>query len=254
MRILSFDTSSSTLHLALLEGRTPVFERELAPSGPDRQEVASLLMVEIDAAIKALGFDKRSLDLIVVGIGPGSFTGVRVAVITARTLAQVLKLPLIGVSLLESNYLGAVAAISSPESSAAVILATTANQFFYGAFQSTADDPCRQLVPSGFGAAEAVRSALAPVKVWYADAQATAAFPEDPVQSLPIIKNIAVIQAQLAYDRLSLKRLVPGDGQDGKQQLAESYPWTDVLPLYLRSPSVTVKKDYATPNPPHERS
>jgi tRNA threonylcarbamoyl adenosine modification protein YeaZ len=218
--------------------------------GADRQQVASSLMPEVDKAFRELGWPKRSLDLIVAGVGPGSFTGVRVAVITARTLAQALQLPLIGVSLLETYYVAV-----GGHSPAATIISTTSNQFFYGAFKGTAEDPAHPVIPSGFGTADELRHVLSDIPAWYADEQALAVFSEHPAQPLPLMKNIAATQAQLAYDRLSLRRLLPSD-TDGKNQLAETFPWVDVLPLYLRGPSVTVKKqkDYATPNPPNDRS
>jgi tRNA threonylcarbamoyl adenosine modification protein YeaZ len=250
MRILSFDTSTGALHVSVTSGTggQPAYEIELSPNA-ERQEVASQLMPEIDRAMREVGWDKRSLDLIVVGIGPGSFTGIRVAVITARTLAQFLRLPLVGVSLLESYYLSAGA------DRAAVVISTTSNQFFYGAFETAADDPAKPALPSGFGTAAEVAVHLASFGQIYADTKAAAALDGTgaAARPLPLIKNIGSVQAQLAYDRLSLMRLT-GEDQAEKQKLAETFPWSNVLPLYLRSPSVTVKKDYAAPNSPHERS
>ncbi|HEY9791419.1 MAG TPA: tRNA (adenosine(37)-N6)-threonylcarbamoyltransferase complex dimerization subunit type 1 TsaB [Candidatus Obscuribacterales bacterium] len=279
MRTLSFDTSAGSLHVCLLEDRTVVHEQKLDP-GADRQQVASSLMPEVDKAFGEVGWPKRSLDLLVVGVGPGSFTGVRVAVVTARTLAQALQLPLIGVSLLETYYVAAaeerrrlacesglppagteergLPPAGTEERGlppAATIISTTSNLFFYGAFAATTDDPAHPIVPAGFGSAAELRRALSEIPAWYADEQALGVFSEQPAQPLPLMKNIAAIQAQLAYDRLSLRRLLPSH-TDGKNQLAETFPWVDVLPLYLRGPSITVKKqkDYATPNPPNDRS
>jgi tRNA threonylcarbamoyladenosine biosynthesis protein TsaB len=48
-------------------------------------------------ALETVGLGVRELELIGVGIGPGSFTGIRIAVSAARTLAQVLGVPLVGV-------------------------------------------------------------------------------------------------------------------------------------------------------------
>ena len=66
---------------------------------------SGVLFSHIDSVLKETGITVRDLNLIGTGIGPGSFTGIRIAVSTARMLAQLLKLPLAG---LHSQYLYAV--------------------------------------------------------------------------------------------------------------------------------------------------
>lgn len=61
-----------------------------------------------DAAIKAAGISKQDLTHIAASIGPGSFTGIRIGVTTARTLAQMLELPCIEVSTLDGMREGAM--------------------------------------------------------------------------------------------------------------------------------------------------
>jgi len=53
------------------------------------------LFDHIDAALREAGITANDLDLIGVGVGPGSFTGLRIAVATSRMLAQVLDIPLV---------------------------------------------------------------------------------------------------------------------------------------------------------------
>ena len=247
MKILSFDTSTSVLHLSLLHDMQPVLERAIEPVSANRSEVGSLLMPQIDSAFREAGWGKRDAHMIVVGVGPGSFTGIRVAVITGRTLAQILQLPLMGVSLLETTY----AALGRLEP-AAVIISTSSNHFYYGAFQRSAAAGVTSLVESGCGGPEAVHSALSAVPLWLADEKARQSFSEHPTEALPFLKNIATSQAQLAVDRLSLKGFSCED-EKNRRELSETFSWRDVLPLYLRSPSVTLKKSYAAdPNPAHE--
>jgi tRNA threonylcarbamoyl adenosine modification protein YeaZ len=103
-RSLSFDTSTSEVHIALsIDGQIVCQEvlRANPEHGAPRQEAATILMPTIDRLIKSQGWGKRDIDAIVVGSGPGSFTGIRTSVVTARALAQALCLPLISVSLLE---------------------------------------------------------------------------------------------------------------------------------------------------------
>ncbi|MFH0975670.1 MAG: tRNA (adenosine(37)-N6)-threonylcarbamoyltransferase complex dimerization subunit type 1 TsaB [Spirochaetota bacterium] len=55
------------------------------------------LFDSIDLALKGAGLVVKDLDLIAAGIGPGSFTGIRIAVTTARMFAQLFGLPLAGI-------------------------------------------------------------------------------------------------------------------------------------------------------------
>ncbi|WP_019171871.1 tRNA (adenosine(37)-N6)-threonylcarbamoyltransferase complex dimerization subunit type 1 TsaB [Pseudaminobacter salicylatoxidans] len=63
---------------------------------------AEHLMGVIDAAMQAAGLGFSGLDAVAVSVGPGSFTGVRVAVSAARGLALALDIPAIGVNTLEA--------------------------------------------------------------------------------------------------------------------------------------------------------
>ena len=63
---------------------------------------AEHLMAAIAEALKAGATDYAGLDAIAVSVGPGSFTGLRVGVSTARGLALALKVPAIGVTTLEA--------------------------------------------------------------------------------------------------------------------------------------------------------
>ena len=55
------------------------------------QRQSELLIPEIDNIMKRNGVDKKDIDTIVLGIGPGSYTGVRIALTVAKTMAYVLK-------------------------------------------------------------------------------------------------------------------------------------------------------------------
>lgn len=253
MRALSFDTSSNTLHVSLHEDRTPVWSHSVEPTGGQRQAVASMLMPAIDTGMREAAWAKKSLDLIVVNTGPGSFTGIRVGIITARSLADAMKLPLLGISLLDVYYTAVRESSSAAEEPAAIVLSTTSNQFFFAGFRATREDPAACVVAADCAPADAMFERLKDVPHVFGDEKTLASLTDHRLRPLPFIKNVAINQAQLAYDRISFKR--PDSGAAAQRQLLlQSFPWQAVLPLYLRNPSVTLKKEHANPHPPNERN
>lgn len=94
MKILSFDTSNKALSVALLDG-----DQLLADYTLNIKKNHSIsLMPTIDFLVAQVGWQPTDLERIVVAQGPGSYTGLRVAVATAKTLAYSLKIDLVGLS------------------------------------------------------------------------------------------------------------------------------------------------------------
>lgn len=62
------------------------------------QRQSEMMITEIDNILKRNNVDKKDLDAVVVGVGPGSYTGVRIGVTIAKTIAYALKIKLYGKS------------------------------------------------------------------------------------------------------------------------------------------------------------
>lgn len=60
------------------------------------------MMISIDSLFRISGYKKEDVDLIAVGVGPGSFTGLRVALATAKALAYSLKKPIVEINSLDA--------------------------------------------------------------------------------------------------------------------------------------------------------
>jgi len=98
MLTLAFDTATSVTTVAVLEDDDVVGERV---STTDK------LLADADVLLRAYGAAAAQLDRLVVGTGPGSFTGIRIGLAAARGLAFSLSIPVAGVSTLEALAQGA---------------------------------------------------------------------------------------------------------------------------------------------------
>ena len=102
MLILAFDTATSTATSALVSDGTVLGERTTT---------ALRVLEDIDALLRHAGLQPRDVDALAVGVGPGSFTGVRMGLAAARGLALALDLPMAGVSTLGALAAGAPDAV-----------------------------------------------------------------------------------------------------------------------------------------------
>src|SRR4051812_48923104 len=98
MRALSIDASSRRATVVLLEAETVVAREH----NDDSQNHAERLIDLIDRAMSAAGWTKTQIDLVASGLGPGSFTGIRVGLATAKGIALALDRPIVGVGSLEA--------------------------------------------------------------------------------------------------------------------------------------------------------
>ena len=102
MLILAFDTATDVATSALVSDGEVLGERTSR---------AVTVLEDIDALLRQAGAHTRELGGIAVGIGPGSFTGVRIGLATARGLALALGVPVAGVSTLDALAAGAPGAV-----------------------------------------------------------------------------------------------------------------------------------------------
>ncbi len=98
MKYLTIDTTTKVTAVALAEDGRLVGEGFLHTTKTHSERIIPML----DQLLTATDWSLQELDMIGVVRGPGSFTGIRIGIATAQGLAQVLKLPMIGVVSLDT--------------------------------------------------------------------------------------------------------------------------------------------------------
>ena len=111
MICLFFDTSSDLLKVSLIKDNKIIFDKELHT----KNDHSSYLVPTIDEAFKSNNIDFKELDEIIVGNGPGSFTGTRISIAVAKTYAFSFNIPVYMISSLEELSSSTFSTISSLE-------------------------------------------------------------------------------------------------------------------------------------------
>jgi tRNA threonylcarbamoyladenosine biosynthesis protein TsaB len=157
MRALAIDTSSRRAGVVLLdEGRVVAAEQS-----DDPRTHAERLLGLIDRAWATTGWSKRDIGLVASGIGPGSFTGVRVALATAKGIALALEVPIVGVTSLEAMAAAAWEGEAARHPGVDVVVAlldAKKGEIFWGAYGPAGTI----LAPPAHVAARHLPEALAP--------------------------------------------------------------------------------------------
>jgi tRNA threonylcarbamoyladenosine biosynthesis protein TsaB len=121
VRILAFDTATPATTVALCGAGDRELEARDDPSPGRRPGHATRLMPLAVGLLEEAGIGWAQLDRIAVGVGPGTFTGLRIGIATARAMAQARAIPLVGVSTLQALALNAAEIDPAPGTVLAVI-------------------------------------------------------------------------------------------------------------------------------------
>lgn len=155
-RVLAIDTATRTQSLAILDGET-VLEHS-------QQRVkfnhGSSLLERIAHMLEAREMGVSNLDLIAVGRGPGSFTGLRVGISIAKSLSRAKDISLVGVSTLAA--LAYPAACAHPEAAVFATLDARRREVYTGlyALDSSTSDTLQNLDPDRTAPSKELRERL----------------------------------------------------------------------------------------------
>ena len=127
MKILSIDTSSDVCSVAILEDNNLIKEINKTDSKTHSEN----LMPLIDSLFKETNLTLSDIQVIACSIGPGSFTGIRIGIATAKAMAEVMQIPVIGITSLET-----LAYLESTKNNIATLIDAKNNQVYCGLFNS----------------------------------------------------------------------------------------------------------------------
>lgn len=139
MKILAFDTSTKFLSIACLSG------------GDVRSEFhedvgirhSEILVPTIKDELGSAGWAIKDVDLIAVGLGPGSFTGLRIAVATVKGFAAMLGTGVVGVPTMDAIVMNLGCGKSSPVKYAAPLLDARKGKVYTCIYRMTGPVPER---------------------------------------------------------------------------------------------------------------
>lgn len=136
MKILGLDTATLTAGIAILDG-----DRVLAEARHDASGRTADLLVAIDAAFARAGLAPTELGAVAIGAGPGSFTGLRIGMATAKGIAFAAERPLWLVSSLAALAEDARVTLDPTRRVIAAVLDARRGEVFAGCFRAPALEP-----------------------------------------------------------------------------------------------------------------
>jgi tRNA threonylcarbamoyladenosine biosynthesis protein TsaB len=221
--ILALETATDACSVALLAGDQLFEHTDIAPKSHTK-----LIVPMMEDLLKQAGLGFKDLDLIAVGRGPGSFTGVRIAISLAQGLGFSLDKPVYPISTLEALAWQGIAILDSDEDLIIMpALDARMQEIYVGAYQ-WGDNGCDPLGPEILCKPQAILDhfSFQPEKLI-----AIGSGWDSYVDQLSALINQDIVFLPNAYPRADEVALIAKYQwlSGGKGQAAQ-----DVLPIYLR--------------------
>ncbi len=210
--LVALETSASSASVAVRSG-----ERELEVALETGRAHASDLLPALDRILRELGAAPREIGAVLVGTGPGSYTGLRVGIATALGLARGSGAALRGVPSGETLSFGELA----PGEEATVLLDARSGEVYFAHYRRTEDEVLVLRAPCVLRPAE-VLAALPPSGLIFGDASAADA-----------AGFAAAEKARLRTSAVPRARTLLALGSSRLERLGSQAP-SQIAPLYLR--------------------
>lgn len=230
--ILGFDTATRATAVALTRASGAKFEARDDPPRGERPRHVSRLLPLCAQLLDRAGIGYRELDRLAVGVGPGTFTGLRIGVATGRALGQASGVPVVGVSTLQSLALNALSDTSRPALGAvAAVLDARRGEAFAAVWRTDRLEPFGDplLAAAAFTPA-ALGERLAALEL------SVLALGEGAVEFRSVLESSG---AFVPDDEAALHRVTAAGHCRIARQLAPSDP-AHITPQYLRLPDAEI--------------
>jgi tRNA threonylcarbamoyladenosine biosynthesis protein TsaB len=229
--IAGLDSTTDDVSVAVTAHSEPIAERLVPRSEGGRPRHAEVLMVELEAVVAEAGGWER-VDVLAAGVGPGSFTGLRVGLATARALAQALAKGIVPVGTLPALARGIAETSDGSARWRLAVLDARRGQAFAALFDPGGDERWEPFVASPDELAKRLRTG-----------------PESPVAAgsgaLRFRRELEAAGAEVLPDADSAHRVRARH----VCRLAEGgtpFPPEGVQPIYLRPPDADLWLDRDT--------
>lgn len=230
MLILAIDTATDVLSVALAEDDSVLGESTLDA----HRSHLELLLPEIHGILGAAGCQAQDVNKVVVGTGPGTFSGLRVGIATARGLAQALAIPLRGSSTLRAQALGIADRVCKPGDLILPLIDAKRGQVFFQLYKMEAGGG---VVP------ESGVSCMSPgnlVKNVEADGKVVSAAGNGALAYYDLFRSCQLINLPANDDESHKVRAVSHLLFAEESKSFEPLDMTAVLPAYFREPDADV--------------
>jgi tRNA threonylcarbamoyladenosine biosynthesis protein TsaB len=220
MAVVGFDTATADTAVCATRGGEVLHEELLGPAPDGGPRHSTALLVEVERAAAAAGGWDR-VGRLAVGLGPGSFVGIRIGVATARGLAASMGLPAAGVCTLDALGLALGEPAGSERSRLAVIDARR-GEVFAALYAPTGERLWEPLVAAPAELAE--RVAELPATPLAAGSGAVRFRDELESRGVDVAEDADPVHRVAARHVCALAKAAPDGGDDRLE------------PIYLRAP------------------
>ena len=220
MKLLAFDTCFNKTYIALKNDDEILGLKTF--TNTDSGYHSAFLMPGIRDILKSCGLFIKDMDVIAVNTGPGSFTGVRACVSAARVFAWQFNIKLIGVS-----SLMILSKLNNKNLPSVTALDARKNKVYFAKYFQN-----KEIIPPCLIDKDELISKLTGNEVIISDNSVCSFLEENNISSVSFEdcnENLALYLCDIAQSML--------------KNNSDDFNWAKVKPLYLKKPSITVKKE-----------
>jgi tRNA threonylcarbamoyladenosine biosynthesis protein TsaB len=226
MKILAVDTATSWQSVAILDDSRVLARHDQDAAGSH----AKLLLPTIDRLFCETGLTIKQLDGLVVSIGPGSFTGLRVGLATLLGFRTISRLPLAVVPTLE----GMAWNLRGTSTLLCPILNSRRGELYWALFRWTSDDRLERVVSEQVGTPDMLGSSLSESVLLFGEGWTV----EESAIRASMFPSITVNEAPES----SMKPSAVSIGQVGLERLRRGeYAGLGIRPLYVQRTAAELK-------------